>query len=205
MSTTKNDVLVWDLPTRIGHWLLAGGFVLAWITGESEEWRLIHVLAGGTVVGVVLFRLLWGLIGTRYALFADFVWNPSAAWAYLKSLLGPKPEHHMGHNPAGGLAIVLLLVLALATSAAGWLNYQEIGGKLTEAFHEGLANVMLAVVLVHLAGVLVGSIKHHENLPRTMVTGIKRGYANDAIGSARPFAAIALIVWVAAVAWLLSR
>lgn len=205
MTATERNILVWDLPVRLGHWLMAGGFALAWLTGDSEEWRLVHVAAGGTVVGVALFRLLWGLVGTRYARFADFVRGPHAAIAYLKSLLGPRPAHCVGHNPAGAWAIVLLLALGLLTGAAGWLTYQEIGGELFEELHEGLASTMLAVVVVHLVGVAVGSLVHRENLPRTMITGRKIGATRDAIIGARPLAAMVLLGWVGAVAWLLSR
>ncbi|MBK6555547.1 MAG: cytochrome b/b6 domain-containing protein [Rhodocyclaceae bacterium] len=205
MTATERNILVWDLPVRLGHWLMAGGFALAWLTGDSEEWRLVHVAAGGTVVGVALFRLLWGLVGTRYARFADFVRGPHAAIAYLKSLLGPRPAHCVGHNPAGAWAIVLLLALGLLTGAAGWLTYQEIGGELFEELHEGLASTMLAVVVVHLVGVAVGSLVHRENLPRTMITGRKIGATRDAIIGARPLAAMVLLGWVGALAWLLSR
>ena len=205
MTATERNILVWDLPVRLGHWLMAGGFALAWLTGDSEEWRLVHVAAGGTVVGVALFRLLWGLVGTRYARFADFVRGPHAAIAYLKSLLGPRPAHCVGHNPAGAWAIVLLLALGMLTGAAGWLTYQEIGGELFEELHEGLASTMLAVVVVHLVGVAVGSLVHRENLPRTMITGRKIGATRDAIIGARPLAAMVLLGWVGALAWLLSR
>jgi cytochrome b len=205
MSTTKGEILVWDLPVRVGHWLMAGAFVVAWLTGESEEWRLVHVVAGATVVGVVLFRVFWGLFGTRYALFADFARSPAAALAYLKSLLHPKPQHYVGHNPAGGWAIVLLLALALLCGATGWLGYQDIGGDWLKELHEGMANSMLIIVLVHLGGVAVGSLAHRENLPRSMVTGRKPGNTIDAITGAKPFVAFVLLVWTVAVAWLLSR
>ncbi len=205
MTTTDRKILVWDLPVRLGHWLMAGGFALAWLTGDSEAWRLVHVGAGGTVVGVALFRLAWGLVGTRHARFGGFLRAPSAALAYLKSLPGPHPQHHAGHNPAGGWAIVLLLALGLLTGASGWLTYQEIGGKWLEEAHEVFASSMLAVVVVHLLGVAVGSLVHRENLPRAMVTGLKVGAARDAIASARPLAAMVLLGWVVAVAWWLSR
>lgn len=205
MTATDREILVWDLPVRIGHWLMAGGFALAWLTGDSEEWRLVHVCAGGTVVGVALFRLLWGFVGSRHARFGDFLRAPSAALAYLKSLPGPGPHHHVGHNPAGGWAIVLLLALGLFTGASGWLTYQEIGGKLFEELHEGLANIMLVVVIVHLLGVAVGSLVHRENLPRAMVTGLKVGAVKDAIAGSRPLVALGLLGWVVAAAWLLSR
>lgn len=205
MTTTENRILVWDLPVRLGHWLMAGGFAVAWLTGESEEWRLVHALAGGTVVGVALFRLIWGLIGSRYARFADFVRGPMAAWSYLRSLLTPSPRHFVGHNPAGGWAILALLALALASGATGWLNYQDIGGEWLEEAHEAMASAMLAVVGVHLLGVAVGSLVHRENLPRTMITGTKLGTATDAIAGSRPLAALALLVWSMTIAWWLSR
>jgi cytochrome b len=205
MSTTDRDILVWDLPVRVGHWLMAVAFVVAWLTGESEEWRLVHAVAGGTVFGVVLFRLFWGLFGTRYALFADFTRAPAAALAYLKSLLGPKPQHYVGHNPAGGWAIVMLLALALVSGATGWLGYQDIGGDWLKELHEGAANAMLILVLIHLGGVAVGSLAHRENLPRSMVTGRKAGHEIDAIPGAKPFTAIVLVCWTILVAWLLSR
>lgn len=198
-------IRVWDLPVRIGHWLMAGAFLLAWLTGESEEWRLIHVLAGGTVLAVALFRIVWGFVGSRYARFADFVKWPAAAFAYLRSMVQPNPHHYIGHNPAGGWAILIMLGLAVATGAAGWLTYQEIGGEWLEEAHEIAANTLFLVVLVHIAGVMAGSLVHRENLPRTMVTGLKPGRAEEAIASGRPLAAVVLLVWVAALAWWLSR
>lgn len=205
MNASQGKILVWDLPVRIGHWLMVGCFALAWLTGESEEWRLVHVFAGGAMVGIALFRVIWGLVGSRYALFADFLHGPQAALSYLKSLLGPKPEHYVGHNPAGGYAIALLLMLVLISGASGWLNYQEMGGEWLEELHELAVNAMLVVVLVHLGGVFIGSLAHHENLVRPMLTGLKSGDATDRIASARPVAAIILLVWATAVSWYLSR
>jgi cytochrome b len=205
MSAKEDKILVWDLPTRLGHWLMAGGFALAWLTAESETWRLVHVAAGSTVVAVALFRLFWGFIGTRHARYENFVRSPQAAWRYLKSLLSSTPHHHTGHNPAGGWAILALLSLALLAGTTGWLNYQEIGGDWLEELHEGLAATMLAVVFVHLGGVLVGSLAHRENLARAMITGRKSGPVRDAIANLRPLAAAALVGWTVTVAWLLAR
>ena len=178
-------ILVWDLPVRLGHWLMAGGFALAWLTAESETWRLVHVLAGGMVVAVALFRLAWGLVGSRHARFGSFVRGPMAALGYLKSLATGRPQHWVGHNPAGGWAILALLALALLTGGAGWLSYQDLAGEWLEEVHEALASAMLAVVAIHLAGVAVGSLAHRENLPRAMVTGRKRGPAAEAIAGDR--------------------
>lgn len=191
----QRAVLVWDVPVRVFHWLLAFSFAGAYITAESERWRLVHVTLGYTVAGLVVFRLLWGLFGTRHARFGDFVRGPRAVVHYLGSLLRGRPEHHVGHNPAGALAIVGLLGLALLVAATGWANYNEIGGDLLEELHEGAANLMLGIVVVHVAGVLVSSWLHHENLVRGMFTGRKLGSDGDAIRSA--WVSVALLMLLA--------
>ncbi|PKO48667.1 MAG: cytochrome B [Betaproteobacteria bacterium HGW-Betaproteobacteria-4] len=197
-------ILVWDWPVRLGHWLMVGGFILAWLTSESESLRLVHVLSGGTVVAVALFRLPWGFIGSRYARFVDFVRGPGSVVDYLRSLIRLDPDHHTGHNPAGGWAIVLLLGLGIATGLVGWAMYNELGGDWLEELHEGLAATMLTVVFIHVAGVISGSLLHGENLVRAMITGHKQGSPEKAIPSARPLAAIFLLVWVGAASWWLA-
>ncbi|MDR2000516.1 MAG: cytochrome b/b6 domain-containing protein [Zoogloeaceae bacterium] len=204
MNTTDNKIPVWDLPVRLGHWLLAACFALAWLTGESEGQRLIHVYAGSAMLGIVSFRLLWGVIGSRYARFSDFVRGPKPVVAYLKSLFGRQPQHFTGHNPAGGWAIVMLLALILLAGASGWLHYQELGGKWAEEAHEVIVHLLMAVVVIHLGGVFIGSWCHRENLVRSMLTGMKSGNAADGIKSLRPIAAVLLLVWIAAISWLLG-
>lgn len=198
-------ILVWDWPVRLGHWLMAGAFIVAWLTAESETWRLVHVVAGSCVLAVALFRLPWGLIGSRYARFGEFVRGPGAVKAYLTSLLRLEPKHHVGHNPAGGWAIVVLLGLAILSGLSGWATYNEIGGEIFEELHEALTASMLAVVIVHLAGVFSGSLVHGENLVKAMFTGRKQGRPEEAIPSARPLAALVLLAWVALTAWFMSN
>ena len=151
--------LVWDAPVRVFHWLLAACFAVAWLTSESERWQLVHVTAGYTMAGLVAFRVLWGVVGTRHARFTDFVRGPWAAVDYLVSLAERHPQHHAGHNPAGGLAIVALLALAALTTGAGWASYHELGGHWLEEVHEILAGLMLALVVVQ------GDQVVHEHAP----------------------------------------
>ena len=197
-------ILVWDWPVRLGHWLMVGGFIVAWLTSDSETFRLVHAFSGSVVVAVALFRLPWGFIGTRYARFVDFVHGPGSVITYLRSQLRLEPDHHTGHNPAGGWAIMLLLALGIATGIIGWAMYNEIGGEWLEDLHEGLAVTMLTVVIIHVAGVLSGSLLHGENLVRAMLTGYKQGSPEEAIPSARPLTAIILLAWVAAASWWLA-
>ncbi len=170
---SPGGTLVWDLPVRMFHWLAVLCFAGAWLTSESERWQLVHVALGYTLAGLVGFRLVWGVVGTRHARFTRFVRGPQAVWAYLRSLPGPKPEHHTGHNPAGALAVLALLALAAGVTASGWAVYNDLGPELLEELHEALASLMLALVIVHVLAVAVSSHLHGENLARAMVTGQK--------------------------------
>lgn len=189
-------VLVWDAPVRLFHWLMVLCFAGAYLTAESERWRLLHVTLGYTMVGLVAFRIVWGFVGTRHARFASFVRGPAAIAGYLRGLLSGRPEPHAGHNPAGALAIVALLGLTLLVTASGWAHYADIGGDWLEELHEGAANVMLAVVGVHVAGVLIGSWLHRDNLIGAMFTGRKPGRPEDAVRSAWRSVAVLMLAAV---------
>jgi cytochrome b len=193
----KTRILVWDIPTRVFHWSLALSFAGAWLTAESERYRDVHVMLGYTLLGLIAFRLVWGLVGTRYARFAQFVRSPSAAIRYVKSLFTKQPEHHVGHNPAGALAILLLLGLGIATGVSGWMAYNELGGEWLEDAHELLAGLMLAAVGVHVLGVIAGSLAHRENLARAMVTGYKAGEPGEGIRKKRWIPALMLLTLLA--------
>jgi cytochrome b len=173
-------ILVWDLPTRLFHWLLAATFAGAWLTADSERWIDVHVTLGYTFAGLIAFRLLWGFVGTRYARFSSFVAGPGPVFRYLVSLLTTRPQHHVGHNPAGGWAVLALLGLGTVTALSGFLTYNDYGGHWLEELHEGAAGAMLALVFVHIGAVVVSSLIHRENLVRAMMTGSKR------LGDARP-------------------
>jgi cytochrome b len=186
-------ILVWDAPVRVFHWLMVLSFFGAYVTAESERWRLLHGTLGYTMAGLVGFRIVWGLIGTRHARFASFVRGPAAVMRYLRSLLQGRAEHHTGHNPAGALAIVALLVLTVAVAATGWATYNEVGGKWLEELHEGAANLMLTIVGVHVLAVVLSSWLHRENLVGAMISGRKPGAPQDGVRSAwRSVAALML-------------
>ena len=189
------SILVWDLPTRLFHWLFALSFAVAFITGEADGYRALHVFSGLLMLGLIGYRLVWGIVGSRYARFSSFLFSPVAGFRYLLDTLRGKAAHHVGHNPAGSWAIYLLLLLGIGISVSGLtLLY---AGEQFEDVHEALANGALAVVVVHIIGVVVASFLHRENLPRAMVTGYKEGEKPQAIRSSRPIAAIVLLVLVA--------
>jgi cytochrome b len=194
----RERILVWDLPTRLFHWLLAGTFAGAWLTAESERWINVHATLGYTFAGLIAFRLVWGFVGSRYARFSSFVAGPGPVARYLGSLLAFRPEQHVGHNPAGGWAVLALLGLGLATALSGFAAY-TLRAHWLEQLHEGVAGAMLALVFVHIGAVLVSSLLHRENLVSAMWHGYKRGSPAQAIRRRRWIAAGALVALVAGI------
>lgn len=187
-------ILVWDLPTRLFHWLFAGAFATAYLTAESETFFPLHVFAGLLMLVLVGFRLVWGLTGSRYARFSSFLFSPAAGAKYVFEVLKGKARRHIGHNPAGSWAIYALILLGAGAAASG-LSLLFLGESF-EDLHEALANAMMAVVVVHLVGVAVESLAHRENLPKAMVDGCKEGRAEDGIPSSRRFAGAVLLALV---------
>ena len=196
MTSPTTTIRVWDAPVRVFHWLLAACFTGAYLTAESESWRLLHVTLGSTLGGLIAFRLVWGVLGTRYARFGSFVRPPSELSRYLKSMLAGRPVHFIGHNPLGGVAIVLMLLAGAAMTATGYAVYNDIGGEWLGELHEAAANGMLVLVGVHLCGVALASWMHRENLPRAMVTGLKQGQPSDGITRLWWSVAIAMVIAV---------
>lgn len=202
MNNSSEKILVWDAPVRVFHWLMVLSFAGAYLTAESERWRLVHVSLGYTLGALVVFRIIWGLMGTRYARFTSFIRGPKAVAQYLRAMLNRKPEHHIGHNPAGAVAIALILLLSVAITATGWAIYNDVGGDLLTELHESFANIMLAIIGIHVIGVVITSWLHKENLVRSMVTGKKEGASNQAISRPwRPLAAL-LVAAVLTFWWL---
>ena len=177
--------MTWDPLLRIFHWSLAGFFFLAYLLPGG--WLAMHSHAGYTVGLLVAFRCLWGVIGPTHALFADFVAPPGVVAAYLRQLArgnaGPRP----GHDPAGAVMIVLLLISLLVTTFAGMSLFgMEGSGPFANTFvsrwpagvvedvHVFFADFTLALVIVHVSGVLFMSVLKRENLIRAMITGRKR-------------------------------
>lgn len=190
-------VPVWDAPVRLAHALLIACFAGAWLTAESERWRLVHETLGWTMLGLVVFRVVWGVVGTRHARFANFVRGPRAALAHLRGLLaGAHGAEPAGHNPAGGLAVLALLGGIALAGASGWAAGRGIGGHAVEELHEGVVHGLLALVLLHVAAVIVTSLLQRRNLVAAMVTGRMAAAPGEAIPQMRRGVALLLLVAV---------
>jgi cytochrome b len=202
VDSAHSRILVWDIPTRIFHWSLVSCFLVAYLTSESERWQLWHVTAGYTFGVLLLFRLVWGVLGTRYARFSHFVQGPKQTLRYMGSLLTRHPHHYVGHNPAGGWAIIGMIGLGLLTVLTGWASFNDYGDWFGE-LHEGIVNVLILVIVIHIGGVIVSSFLHHENLVRSMVNGHKQGNVQDAIRYPQWIIGVLLIIGLGAFLWAL--
>jgi len=179
------QTIVWDLPQRLFHWTLVAAFATAWFT--QEESYELHILAGYTVLGLLVFRVVWGFVGSRYARFRAFCYGPRAVRHYLDGLRRGRPPHYLGHNPAGSVMIWLLLggLLAVSVSGIALDGAENFAGPLKdlrlfrwtgliETIHEGSSNFLVVLLFAHVAGVVVSSLAHGENLTWSLVTGRKR-------------------------------
>jgi cytochrome b len=184
----NDSVRVWDPFVRIFHWGLVLSFLLAYVT--EEDILSIHTLAGYVVIGLLFLRIIWGFIGTRYAKFSEFAYAPSTIYQFLVETGKFRAPRYLGHNPAGGAMIFMLIASLLMTSISGLVVYgaaEQAGpladmmsgfpmffSELSEEIHEFFANFTLLLVILHVGGVLLESLIHRENLVLSMITGRKR-------------------------------
>lgn len=177
----KPVILVWDLPTRVFHWLLVLCFAGAWLTSESERLQMIHYAFGYSTVALVLFRLVWGFVGTKYARFSQFLKGPRGMMEHVKDVLSSYQHSSPGHNPVGGIVMVGLMFIILLIGLTGYWSVKEFLGDFMSETHEAVASLALGLVIIHIAAAVVMSLLQKENLIRAMVNGKKRGLPEQAI------------------------
>ncbi len=186
------EVRVWDPIVRIVHWALAATVLIAWMFDEPL-W--MHTWLGYTAAMLVIVRILWGLIGPEHARFVNFVRGPRVVIGYLAGLIRFSSRRYLGHSPAGGAMIIALLVMIVVTTGTGIANLAAEQGEgplasviakvepqpgqrhpqlFIREVHETAANITLALVVLHVCGVLLASFAHRENLVLAMITGRKR-------------------------------
>lgn len=192
-TETARRVYVWDLPTRLFHWILVAAVATS-LAAEQFGNMNIHVISGHVVVALVIFRICWGVVGGRHARFGDFVTGPGEVLAYLKELLKGKSPHHLGHNPLGGWSVIALLTVLGVQAGTGLFSNDDIltegplaasvGKSMSDTltYYHGLSsNVLYALIGLHLAAIAFYTAKGHA-LIGAMVGGEK----DDAPGKEMP-------------------
>jgi cytochrome b len=174
MQTSNRTLRVWDPFVRLFHWSLVLGMAAAWISSTSRDDT--HQWIGLAIGALLLARILWGFVGTRYARFSQFIRSPRTSIAYLVSIIKGSERRYLGHNPAGALMILALMLSIIATVATGWLMTTDTyyGDDTMQELHSLCADGVIGLAILHVFGVVLASRHHHENLVKAMVTGEKR-------------------------------
>ena len=212
--------LVWDLPLRLFHWLLVASMVASYVTAKFIDDRQWHFYVGYWTIGLLVFRILWGFFGPRHARFASFIHSPSAIWLYLKGMFQRGSAPSIGHNPVGGLMVLLMLVLMSIQAATGlfttdaiiWAGpYNPSVSESTASFlstvHNWNFNVIIAAVILHVAAILFYAFYKKQNLVVPMLHGHKPAALvpeHEAISSSQLLKALVMSLLAAGfVYWLL--
>lgn len=190
--------LIWDLPTRLFHWLLVLSITAQYVTAEllenAMQW---HFYVGYFTLGLILFRLIWGVTGTRYARFRQFLWGPVSVAAYARSLPDRNAKAHAGHNPLGGWAIVAMLLLIGAQGVSGLFLTDDVFldgpyRHLVDETRQNMANtvhhtgfdILLIIIALHLIAIAFYSFYKRQSLVPAMLHGMKET-ASSGIRSSR--------------------
>ena len=214
--------LVWDLPLRLFHWLLVASMVASYVTAKFIDDRQWHFYVGYWTIGLLVFRILWGFFGPRHARFANFIHSPSAIWLYVKGMFQRGSAPSIGHNPVGGLMVLLMLVLMSIQAATGlfttdaiiWAGpYNPSVSESTASFlstvHNWNFNVIIAAVILHVAAILFYAFYKKQNLVVPMLNGHKPAALvpdHEAISSSQLFKALVMSLLAAGfVYWLLAH
>jgi cytochrome b len=207
-------VKVWDWPVRVTHWVLAVAVLGAWYTGENlDEWFVAHRACGVTALVAVLFRIGWGLFGTRTARFASFVAGPAAVFQHLRQLFARQVPAHAGHSASGGWAVLALWLAVLAQAGTGLFANDEVmnagplyawvSGGTSEAltgWHHDIFDVLLVLLLVHVAAVLVYRFWGRQKLVSAMLNGRREDVpGGEDIGAELAWRAVLWLTVVSAV------
>lgn len=207
-------IVVWDLPTRVFHWALVAAVVVSYVTGGEEgSWFVVHTVAGYLVALLLLFRLLWGFVGSAHSRFSDFLYSPRSVATYIKRLVRLEPPRFIGHNPLGGWMVVLMLVVLVANVVTGLLSGEEdgAGGLLLPLIaapgeeglaeiHEVLGNIIVVLACLHILGVAADWVLTRENIVLAMITGGKTVEDSTVVAKQQPVAgwrAFAVVLLIA--------
>jgi cytochrome b len=168
------QVKIWDRFIRIFHWSLVVLFATAFYT--RDKWEQIHIACGYAILALVLARIVWGFIGSAHARFSDFIFSPLTVMRFLFDTARFRATRYLGHNPAGGAMVVTLIVTLLTICGSGIAMTTNAmwGVKWIETIHDAATYGTLALIALHLIGVILASVEHRENLVKSMVTGWKR-------------------------------
>jgi cytochrome b len=209
--------LIWDIPTRLFHWLLAICIVAQWATAElADDLMNWHFYIGYFTLGLIIFRLVWGFIGPRHARFSQFLVSPTKSWHYFKNLLLRKEKSYPGHNPVGGLIVPVVIIVIGIQAISGLFAtddvlhsgpYMSSVGTDMQAtldwLHHKTFDLITVIIVVHLLALIWHKFVAKDHIIKAMLTGEKEAPIEDGITSSKILTAIILITVIAAVLYTL--
>lgn len=182
----NKKIVVWDLPTRLFHWCLVSAVFYSWFSIEILEDIEQHFYSGYVVLQLLLFRLVWGVVGSHYSRFASFYYSPRYTLRYLKSLWSPNAEQYLGHNPLGSLSAALMIIVLLSQAMMGLFSSDDyyfgpLSGlvdneivTLLSELHLLNSNMVYGVISLHIVAILYYALRKKDALTKAMITGEKR-------------------------------
>lgn len=228
MADESKKVRVWDAPVRLFHWTLVVLLVVSYFSGRAGgDWMKLHFWSGYAILALLLFRIAWGFVGSTTARFAHFVKGPAAWFVYLRSFVTGRQTYDIGHNPVGGIMVLILIFAVLAQAAAGLFaadtDLGTVNGPLANtiadkwvdrltAFHKFWVNILICLAALHILAAITYLVLKRQNLIGAMFTGHKPLHDVAEAGKPAPllrFAsarlAISLLIAAAAIVYFCVR
>jgi cytochrome b len=198
--------LIYDLPTRLFHWSFAALFVAAYfITNVFEDESSAfpyHMMIGLLMALIIFLRIIWGIVGTKYARFSSYVLSPTALIEYFKGIFSKNSKRKLGRNPASSWAALLMIAISIGLAVTGYLITTPSKTELLEEIHELLSDGFLIIVLLHIAGVILHTIRHKDPIAKSMVTGYKDPINESSVGIKNNSNIVALFFIIAVIAFV---
>lgn len=180
-NTSAKPVLVWDLVLRTCHWSIAAIIIInAFIIDDGKR---IHEWLGYAVLLIIAIRMIWGFIGTPHARYADFIPSFASLRTYIAALLKSRAPRYIGHNPLGVVMMIALIFTTIACCITGWMQTLDRfwGEEWLQNIHELTSDFILYLAALHVFAAIFESVRHKENLIKSMITGLKSPATNDDI------------------------
>jgi cytochrome b len=218
-NVQSTKILVWDLPTRLFHWLLFLGVVVSFVTGNIGGNSMEkHMLSGYAILALLLFRLAWGFVGSPSSRFSSFIKGPTTVGVYAANLFKKDEKPFLGHNPLGGWSILSMLLFLFVQVGSGLFASDDVltqgplyagvsqeTSRLLTGIHLINRYALVAIIAVHIFAILFHYFYKGENLLRSMITGMKMGQGTAEIHPGRNLTAAAIFALALILVYLLVR
>jgi cytochrome b len=189
---------VWDLPTRIFHWSFAVSVVISMLIVYGKKYLTLHIIFGSLAFSLLIGRVIWGIVGTKYVKFISFLKSKKAIKNEF-SIYSDKSHHIVGHPPVAGYVMLTMMLCGLCIGISGWILYlsslDENSKEIVFNTHEVTANILLIIAFIHIQGVFLHTFLHRDGIVMGMLNGKRPAFENEQIGKLTTFQRVIAIIW----------